>query len=153
MKIAIGADHAGFTLKQQLRDKLRADGHEVLDEGTDSTQSTDYPDYADAVACAVADGEAERGILVCSTGEGMAITANKVPGIRAALGYNEEAVRLTRSHNNANVLALAAKFTDEAEAARMVDLFLSTGFEGGRHERRIEKISQIEKQYEEHGTK
>src|SRR5688572_222100 len=110
MKIAIAADHAGFQLKEKLRDSLRQRGHETMDLGTTSEESTDYPDYAAAVAREVASGRADRGLLVCSTGVGMSIAANKVPGVRAALGTNPEEVRLTRAHNNANVLALGAKF-------------------------------------------
>src|SRR5688500_773689 len=106
MKIAIAADHAGFSLKEALRDTLARAGHDVVDLGTTSAESTDYPDYALAASERVASGEADRGILVCSTGIGMAIAANKVAGIRAAVGASEEAVALTRSHNDANVLAL-----------------------------------------------
>ncbi|MBX5495791.1 MAG: ribose 5-phosphate isomerase B [Bryobacteraceae bacterium] len=145
MKIAIGADHAGFALKECLRDALRASGYEVVDFGTHTADSTDYPDYAEAVASDVASGHSERGILVCSTGVGMSIAANKVPGIRAALAFNREGVRLVRSHNNANVLAIGAKFTDEAAARELVEVFLNTEFEGGRHARRLAKIAEIEK--------
>lgn len=144
MKIAIGADHAGFELKQQLRDKLVRDGHEVVDKGTNSPESVDYPDYAAAVARDVAEGAADRGVLVCSSGVGMSIAANKVRGVRAALGTNEEEVRLTREHNDANILTLGVKFTDPATASRLVDVFLNSGFDGGRHTRRIEKIKQLE---------
>jgi ribose 5-phosphate isomerase B len=154
MKIAIAADHAGFSLKESLREKLAAAGHEVIDFGTDSSDSTDYPDYAQAVGEQVAKGEAARGILVCSTGIGMSIAANKIPGIRAALGSSEEGVELTRSHNDANVIALGAKFLDAGEASRLVDIFLTTEFDGGpRHARRIEKIAAMErKAHEEQGV-
>jgi ribose 5-phosphate isomerase B len=154
MKIAIAADHAGFSLKEALRDKLTKAGHDVVDFGTSSSESTDYPDYAVAASERVASGEADRGILVCYTGIGMSIAANKVSGVRAALGACEEAVLLTRSHNDANVLALGAKFLEPEEAARLVDIFLSTEFDGGpRHARRIEKIAAIErKAHEEHAT-
>ncbi len=145
MNIAIGADHAGFALKQEIAAALRAAGHNVMDQGTDSTASTDYPDYAEAVGQAVANGAAERGILVCSTGVGMVMAANKVPGVRAALAVNPEEVQLTRQHNDANVLALGAKYTGAADANQYVKLFLETPFEGGRHQRRVDKISQIEK--------
>jgi ribose 5-phosphate isomerase B len=144
MKIAIGADHAGFRLKEILRDRLAKRGHEVVDTGTSSEESTDYPDFAEKVAGQVARGEADRGILVCSTGVGMSIAANKVRGIRAALAVNPEEVALGRSHNDANVLALGARYTAEPEAVAMVDVFLSTPFEGGRHARRIGKIAGIE---------
>jgi ribose 5-phosphate isomerase B len=146
MKIAIGSDHAGFRLKEVIRGKLAAAGHQVDDLGTNSAESVDYPDFAGAVARKVASGEAERGILVCSSGVGMSIAANKVRGVRAALGVGEEEVELTRSHNDANVLALGAKFTDQATAEKLVDIFLSTGFEGGRHARRIAKIEELETQ-------
>jgi len=146
MKIAIGSDHAGFRLKEVIRGKLAAAGHQVDDLGTNSAESVDYPDFAGAVARKVASGEAERGILVCSSGVGMSIAANKVRGVRAALGVGEEEVELTRSHNDANVLALGAKFTDQATAEKLVDIFLSTGFEGGRHARRIAKIEELENQ-------
>jgi RpiB/LacA/LacB family sugar-phosphate isomerase len=145
MKIAMGADHAAFPLKNQLRDSLRQAGHEVTDFGTDSDASTDYPDFAKPVAESVASGAAERGILVCTTGVGMSIAANKIHGIRAALGVNPEEVRLTRAHNNANVLTLGSKFTDLAAAQELVRLFLETPFDGGRHQRRVDKIMQMEK--------
>lgn len=144
MKIAVGADHAGFRLKERLKQELLAKGHQILDEGTGSEESTDYPDYARAVAEDVVRGRADRGILVCSSGVGMSIAANKVKGIRAALATNPEEVALTRSHNDANVLALGAKFTAAEEAVRLIDVFLSTDFEGGRHARRIGKIQTIE---------
>jgi ribose 5-phosphate isomerase B len=116
----------------------------VTDFGTNSGESTDYPDYAKLVAQSVASGAADRGILVCTTGMGMCIAANKVHGIRAALAVNPEEVRLTRAHNNANVLTLGSKFTDSAAAKEYVGLFLDTPFEGGRHQRRVEKIMQME---------
>ncbi len=144
MKIAMGADHAAFPLKNQLRDSLRHAGHEVTDFGTDSAASTDYPDYAKLVAQSVASGAADRGILVCTTGMGMCIAANKVHGIRAALGVNPDEVQLTRAHNNANVLTLGSKYTGEAAAQELVRLFLETPFEGGRHQRRVDKIAAME---------
>jgi ribose 5-phosphate isomerase B len=144
MKIAIGADHAGFELKNQLGEILRQAGHEVSDFGTHSAESTDYPDYAGQVAKAVAAGMAERGVLVCGSGVGMSITANKVRGIRAALGVTPEEVRLTRAHNNANVLTLGSRFTDAAAARELLRVFLEVQFEGGRHQRRVAKISRLE---------
>jgi ribose 5-phosphate isomerase B len=144
MKIAIGADHAGFELKNQLGDVLRQSGHEVCDFGTNSSESTDYPDYALRVAKAVASGAVERGILMCGSGVGMSIAANKVRGVRAAVGVDLEEVRLTRAHNNLNVLTLGARFTDPAKARELVRTFLETPFEGGRHERRVAKITQME---------
>lgn len=144
MKIAIGSDHAGFALKEQLRDRLRKAGLEVADFGTNSPESTDYPDYAAAVTREVVEGKADRGILVCYTGVGMSIAANKVRGIRAALCMNADQAQLTRAHNNANVLALGAKYTPIEVAGEIVDTFLATEFEGGRHARRVSKITSIE---------
>jgi ribose 5-phosphate isomerase B len=146
MNIAIGADHGGFELKNKLRDALTAAGHQVRDFGTDSKDSTDYPDYASPVAHAVAGGLADRGILVCTSGVGMSIAANKVKGVRAALGVSPEEVTLTRQHNDANVLTLGSKFTDPATAQQLVDTFLTTAFEGGRHQRRVDKIRNLEKE-------
>jgi ribose 5-phosphate isomerase B len=144
MKIAIGADHAGFELKNQLGDALRQTGHEVCDFGTNSAESTDYPDYASRVAKAVASGTVERGVLVCGSGVGMSIAANKIRGVRAALGVTPEEVRLTRAHNDANVLTLGARFTELPLAQQLLQTFLETPFEGGRHERRVAKITQLE---------
>ncbi|MCC6537565.1 MAG: ribose 5-phosphate isomerase B [Bryobacterales bacterium] len=152
MRIAIASDHAGFALKEQLREKLAAEGHDVQDYGTTNTESTDYPDYASLVAHEVAGGRADRGVLVCSTGIGMSIAANKVEGVRAALVMNEDAARLTREHNDANVIALAARYTDAAQAAPLVDTFLNTEFEGGRHARRVAKIARIENQEKHKST-
>ncbi|MEO8596805.1 MAG: ribose 5-phosphate isomerase B [Candidatus Solibacter sp.] len=144
MKIAIGADHAGFSLKEQLRQKLTAEGHEVADFGTNSLDSCDYPDFAQRVARDVAQGRTDRGILVCSTGIGMAMAANKVDGVRAAPGQNDDEVQFTREHNDANVLTLGAKYMDEARAMELIDIFLKTEFAGGRHARRVAKIMQLE---------
>jgi ribose 5-phosphate isomerase B len=144
MKIAIGSDHAGFVLKEQLRDRLKSQGHDVVDYGTNSTESVDYPDFAEKVGDAVVHGEAERGILVCSSGVGMSIAANKINGVRAALGVSEEEVSYVRRHNDANVLAIGAKYTEPDLAEKISDVFLSTEFEGGRHARRIEKIKKLE---------
>lgn|SRR5487761_2282616 len=146
MKIAIGADHAGFALKDQVRDALREAGHEVIDAGAHSAESADYPDFAGAVARQVAAGGAERGILVCSTGVGMSIAANKVDGIRAAIAFNADEVRLTRAHNDANVITIGARYTAAEAAHEMVRIFLETPFEGGRHARRIRKIAELEKE-------
>lgn len=145
MKIALGADHAGFSLKESLREALIRKGLEVVDFGTSSSESTDYPDYAEKVAKAVAGGHVDRGILICSTGVGMSIAANKVKGVRAALAYNTEEVGLTRAHNDANVLALGAKYTGLEQAKEMVEVFLATPFDGGRHERRVNKMMALEK--------
>ena len=146
MRIAVGADHAGFELKNQLRDALRAAGHEVRDFGTSTAESTDYPDYAGQVGRAVAGGEAERGVLVCGSGAGMSIAANKIRGVRAALAVNEEEVKLTRQHNNANVITFGARFIDPDTAKKLVRLFLDTPFDGGRHERRVGKIAELERE-------
>jgi ribose 5-phosphate isomerase B len=145
MKIAIAADHAGFALKERLRERLAAEGHEVVDFGTNSAESCDYPDYAQAVAREVGQGRTDRGILVCSTGIGMAMAANKVAGVRAAPAESEDEVRLTREHNDANVLTLGARYLDEARAGALVEIFLSTEFSGGRHARRVAKIAQLER--------
>jgi ribose 5-phosphate isomerase B len=150
MKIAIGADHAGFIMKERLRRALESRGHEVDDWGTHSTESCDYPDFGAAVAREVAAGRAQFGVVLCGTGVGISIAANKVPGIRAAVGYSVEEVALTRAHNDANVLAIGARFFDEAAAEAMLDAFLTTPFEGGRHGRRVAKIAAIES---ESGTK
>ncbi len=146
MRIAIGADHAGLGLKDHLREKLIRDGHQVVDHGTHTRESVDYPDYAAPVAREVAAARADRGILVCLTGVGMSISANKVQGVRAALGTSTEEVELVRRHNDANVLTLGAKYTRPEEADAMVDVFLATGFEGGRHARRVGKIAGLERE-------
>jgi ribose 5-phosphate isomerase B len=144
MKIAIGADHAGFALKEALKNRLLSANFEVEDFGADSKESVDYPDFGVAVARAVSEGNADRGILICHTGIGMSIVANKVDGVRAALCRTEEDARLCRRHNDANVLALSGSFTPPELAGAIVDAFLETGFEsGGRHERRVDKIHQL----------
>jgi len=144
MKIAIGADHAGFALKEKLRETLTAQGHELVDFGTKSAESCDYPDYAQSVGREVGRGRSDRGILVCSTGIGMAMAANKVAGVRAATAVYDDEVRLTREHNDANVLTIGAKYLDQAAAENLVDIFLHTEFAGGRHARRVAKIGQLE---------
>ena len=138
--IALGADHGGFELKEELKQSLLSRGYRVKDFGTNSKESTDYPDYAQTVARSVADHHLDLGILVCTTGVGMSIAANKVPGVRAALVWDENVARLARQHNDANVLCLAGRGTEPGEAHRIVDAFLSSSFEGGRHERRVSKI-------------
>jgi ribose 5-phosphate isomerase B len=145
MRIALGADHAGFSLKEELRRVLSSIGHEIVDFGTASAESTDYPDYAGLVGHAVSSGSVERGLLVCSTGVGMSIAANKVPGIRAALGMNADEVHLTRAHNDANVLTLGARYLDASAALELIKIFVDTPFEEGRHARRVAKISEMEK--------
>jgi ribose 5-phosphate isomerase B len=143
MKIAIAADHAGFALKETLRRKLADEGHEVVDFGAASADSCDYPDFAQPVARDVAQGRSDRGILVCSTGIGMAMAANKVAGVRAAPAQSEDEVRLTREHNDANVLTLGAKYLDAGRAAELIHVFLNTEFAGGRHARRVAKIERL----------
>jgi ribose 5-phosphate isomerase B len=145
MRIALGADHAGCGLKEAIMRRLDARGIPYENFGTDTTESVDYPDYARQVAHAVAAGHADRGILVCGTGIGMAIAANKVPGIRAALVGDLESAHLCREHNDANVLALGARVTAADAALAIVDLFLDTPFAGGRHQRRVDKIAAIER--------
>lgn len=138
--IAIGCDHAGFIYKDAIADLLKARGIKVLNFGADSAESVDYPDFAHPVANAVEQGEAQMGILLCGTGNGVAMTANKHQGIRAALCWTEEVARLVRQHNDANVLAIPARFVNEMLALSMVEIFIETPFEGGRHERRVKKI-------------
>jgi ribose 5-phosphate isomerase B len=153
MKIAIAADHAGFSMKETLRDELRAKGYQVEDLGTRSEESTDYPDYAAAVGHEVANGGADKGILVCSSGVGMSMAANKIPGIRAALGMDSEEVRVTREHNDANVLTLGARFTTPEKASEFVDIFRNTKFSGGeRHARRISKLAALDRAAQEEKT-
>lgn len=138
--LAIGCDHAGFEYKEAIKKILSDAGWQVEDKGTYSLESTDYPDYAHAVANMVASGEAVTGILVCGSGNGVCMSANKHQGIRAALCWNEEVTALARQHNNANILCLPARFVSLELAEQMTDIFLSTAFEGGRHERRVNKI-------------
>ncbi|MCL4812895.1 MAG: ribose 5-phosphate isomerase B [Vicinamibacteraceae bacterium] len=144
MRIAIGADHAGFGLKEQVKRLLVDLGHDVEDVGTDSDQSVDYPDFAREVGERVARGAADRGVLVCGTGIGMAMAANKIAGVRAAPVTDMETARLSRAHNDANVLALGARTTDTGRALDLVRTFLATPFDGGRHQRRLDKIADSE---------
>ncbi|HJW88009.1 MAG TPA: ribose 5-phosphate isomerase B [Dehalococcoidia bacterium] len=146
MKIAIGCDHRGFKLKKKLMESLTEMGHTYQDFGSYDTNPVDYPDIASKVAGAVSRREFDRGILVCGTGIGMAIAANKFPGIRAALALDTFLARRAREHINANVLSLSAEETPEEKAKEIVQTFLTTEFEGGRHLRRIEKIGEIEKE-------
>lgn len=144
MKIAIASDHAGYELKEDLKLFLAGGGHQFFDFGTDSLVSVDYPDFAKEVASAVASGRFERGILVCGSGTGMAMAANKVKGIRAAVCNDLECASLSRKHNDANVLALGSRLIDSGKAEEIVELWLSTNFEAGRHIKRIDKINDIE---------
>ncbi len=141
MKIAIGCDHAGFPYKDGIVAMLQAQGHMVLDFGTNTLDSVDYPDFAHAVAESVTAHQADRGVLLCGSGNGVSITANKHQDIRCALCWTEEIAVLARQHNNANVIALPARFVPEILAQAMVRIFLSTEFEGGRHGRRVDKIA------------
>jgi ribose 5-phosphate isomerase B len=152
MRVALGADHAGYQLKDQIKQHLQLQGIDVRDEGTSSPESVDYPDYARAVARDVREQRADLGILVCGSGIGMAIAANKVDGIRAANVSTEYEAQMSREHNNANVLALGARIINPDEAFRIVDKWLGAQFAGGRHERRVEKIMAIEKEEDTAGA-
>ena len=147
MKIAIACDHGGLNLKREIAKYLKDIGHEVFDFGCDTFDSCDYPDHALPAAEAVASGKCERGILVCSTGIGVSIVANKVPGIRCAHCHDTYCAEFTRLHNNSNMLALGEKVVGVGYALKIVDIFLKTEFEGGRHTRRVDKITAIEKKY------
>lgn len=140
LPIAIGADHAGFEYKEDIKKVLRGMGWKVEDKGTYSLESVDYPDFAHPVATMVEDGKAAAGILVCGSGNGVCMAANKHKGIRAALCWTEELASLARQHNNANIICIPARFVPIATAEKMAEIFLDTAFEGGRHERRVEKI-------------
>jgi len=144
MKVAIGSDHAGFADKEKIKRQLEELGVEYEDVGTNSTESVDYPFYAKKVAEKVANGEVEQGILVCGSGNGMQIAANKIHGVRAALAWNQETARLARQHNNANVLSVPARMISPDEVKNVVKSFLDAEFEGGRHERRVEAITNLE---------
>lgn len=140
MRIVLGSDHAGFQIKQALLRELRSMGRDVNDIGAHSNLSVDYPDFAHAAASKVASGEADRGILVCGSGQGMAIAANRHKGVRAALAWDEESARLAREHNDANVLALPGRRLSEEGALKVVMAFLETAYSGGRHAARVQKI-------------
>lgn len=140
MKIAIGNDHAGPDYKKAIVEKLKALGHEVTNYGTDSTDSVDYPDFGHPVAQDVSEGKADFGIIICGTGNGIAMAANQHKGVRAAVCWTKEISALTRQHNNANILALPARYTSVPQAVEMVEVFLDTKFEGGRHATRVNKI-------------
>jgi ribose 5-phosphate isomerase B len=146
VKIALASDHAGFSEKEKLKLLLSELGLEVADLGTVSEASVDYPDYARKVAEEVAEGRVDQRLLVCGSGTGMAITANKVPGVRAAVGWSEETARLARQHNDANVLAIGARTTPPEEIPKIVRAWFSTKFEGGRHAERVRKIENDSRQ-------
>src|SRR5882724_12332845 len=144
MKIAIGSDHAGFQYKEKIRDFLKSLGHSATDFGTRSEQPVDYPLFIRPVAVGVARGEFERGIVLGGSGNGEAIVANRVRGVRCTIGWNVESVRLGRAHNDSNVLSLGERFVAEGDLMAMLDMWLSTPFEGGRHQRRIELIDEVD---------
>lgn len=141
MKLAIGCDHAGFELKETLKKYLTGRGFEIIDKGTHSLDSVDYPDFAHAVSEAVIKKEVGMGVLICGSGNGISMAANKHAGIRAALCWKKEIAALARQHNDANILSLPSRFITELEAKEILDTFLSTDFEGGRHANRVNKIS------------
>jgi ribose 5-phosphate isomerase B len=154
MKIAIASDHAGFEEKERLKPLLNELGIQFEDLGTISEKSVDYPDYARKVGEEVSQGKVDQGLLVCGSGTGMAIAANKVPGVRAAVAWNEEIATLAREHNDANVLALGARVTPTEELPKIVRAWFAAKFDGGRHERRVEKIREIEQdELAHHGPK
>ena len=145
MRIALASDHAGYAEKERLKALLDDLGVEFDDLGTASEESVDYPDFARKVAERVAQGEVEQGLLVCGSGTGMAITANKVPGVRAAVAWSEETARLARQHNDANVLAIGARTTPPDDIPKIVRAWFATEFDGGRHVARVEKINEVER--------
>ena len=142
MRIALGSDHAGYRFKERIKERLAAAGHEVRDFGTDSEESVDYPRFVRPVAEAVAAGEAERGIVLGGSGNGEAMAANRVRGVRCALAWSEESARLGRAHNDANLLSLGERLVPWETVERILDLFLNTPFDGGRHERRVRMLDE-----------
>lgn len=144
MKVALGSDHAGFEEKEKIKKTLDELGVEYEDLGTNSTESVDYPEFGAKVGRAVSSGEADEGIVVCGSGIGIAIAANKIKGIRAAQAWNEETARLARQHNNANILSIGSRVTPPEEIPKIVKAWLAAKFEGGRHERRVEEITELE---------
>ncbi len=146
MKIALASDHGGYELKEKVKVYLESKKYEVLDFGTNSLASCHYPEYAYKAAKAVQEKEADLGIVICTTGEGVMITCNKVKGIRCGLAYNDDTARLTREHNNCNILALGAKFVDEETAKHFIDIFLTSKFLGDRHQIRVDLITKYEQE-------
>ena len=140
MKVVLASDHAGYTYKNEIKAFLKERGVSVIDVGTNSIESCDYPIFAHEAALKVANGEADYGVLVCSSGEGIAIAANKIKGVRAGIAYNDDVAQLMRQHNNANMIAFGATFMKLPDVLRRVEIFLKTPFEGGRHERRVNEI-------------
>ncbi|MEW6685321.1 MAG: ribose 5-phosphate isomerase B [Candidatus Edwardsbacteria bacterium] len=147
MKVALGSDHRGYRYKEIIKNWLKQNGYEVFDCGTNTEESCDYPDFGFPTSKAVAEGQCERALLFCSTGNGMVITANKVKGIRAALGLSPEHTKMSRLHNDANVLAIPADYIDETTMLQMVELWLKTPFESERHARRVAKIEDFEERF------
>ena len=145
MKIAIGSDHAGFRLKETLRGWLLEQGHDVVDLGTYSDERVDYPHYGAAVGRSVADGETECGVVVCGSGQGVCMAANKVPGVRAGVIRDSEDAEMTRRHNNANVACFGERFTEPDVAVAALEVFLATGFDGGRHEARVAQLGELDR--------
>ena len=143
MKIAIGCDHGGYIFKGQIIEKLKKEGYDVLDCGTHSLDSCDYPIFAEAVARAVSNKEVEYGIILCKSGEGVSMAANRVKGCRCGIAYNDEVAALMRQHNNANAIAFGTNYCTEEDVYRRINIFLTTEFEGGRHERRVDLIEKI----------
>ncbi|MEK6236710.1 MAG: ribose 5-phosphate isomerase B [Planctomycetales bacterium] len=148
MRLAVGSDHRGFAVKAKVVNLLTQLGHEVTDVGTHAQESVDYPEFAAAAARKVAEGEVDRGVLMCGSGIGMCIAANKVPGARAATCHDEITAELSRRHNDVNVLCLSADMLGDSSMGRVIEIWLKTEFEGGRHARRVEKISEIERRGE-----
>ena len=147
MKIALGSDHGGYLLKKEITDFLTSRSIEVLDVGTDSDASVDYPDFGEKVARLVASGDADSGIVVCGTGIGISIAANKIPGIRAALVTDTFMAKMAKEHNNANIIALGGRVIDQSRACEIIAAWLDSTFEGGRHQARLDKIAQLEKAF------
>lgn len=145
MRIAIGSDHAGYELKSAVAPALEAEGHELIDVGTDSDESVDYPDFAAAAARLVGEGEVDRAVIVCGSGVGVSIVANKVDGVRAVNAHDPDEAEMSRRHNDANVLTLAGKRLAPEQAEPIVERFLETSFDGGRHARRVAKIAAVER--------
>ena len=143
MIIAIGCDHGGYQRKEEAKEHLKALGHEVIDCGTNSLDSCDYPIFGRQVAELVSEGKANYGVVICTSGEGIMMAANKVPGVRCGLGYNDEVSRLMRQHNDANMIAFGAKFMTNEEVINRIKIFLNTNFEGGRHALRVDLINKI----------
>jgi len=147
MRIAVGSDHRGNAVRAKLIEQLRRSGHDVEDQGSHTSEPCDYPDIAALVARRVSEGEADRGVLICGTGLGTCIAANKFPGVRAAPCHDDLTAEMSRRHNDLNVLCLSADLLGERLIDRMVDLWLNTPFEGGRHSRRVEKITELERRF------